>query len=488
LRAALRFQSPLFQAPGAEGTPRPTLDPLRDVPFWAALGIIALLLAFGRYAPLYQFFYKLPQMSLLRAPVKFIRVLEWSTAFCFAAGLTALLRNPPSKQAAKNLWIALGVFIIAFLAFAHNLPKEWAAQISIAGHFQNKSELLQNAARALWHPVWAATVLAGFLALLHFKKTQWALALLVVFLALDLRRANAPYITTQDLRTHYAPSPAFAHFAKELPNDPLLCHADFFLGTRGASHITHPLRRMGVGNTTPAPSSEPNTPHIRLMQAIFDKPATNPFLRYAQLTAARFLWVDAQSAQQLARAPGVEAVQTFEFNGAVLRPSDKPNVVLFRMKNALPAAWISTRWIFAETLDEQLASVTAPNYNPLAAPVATAPASTNAANAAEILSRELAIYPARGKVSYRATGGPALLTIRFGTNAKLVATLEDGTRLPTFTTSLFWMGIVVPEGEHTVTLRRDYAKAPFFYAGLAPMLLLLVWGCVFVWRSKPRKN
>jgi len=66
----------------------------------------------------------------------------------------------------------------------------------------------------------------------------------------------------------------------------------------------------------------------------------------------------------------------------------------------------------------------------------------------------------------------------------LLAELEDGTRLPVYTSSLFWMGMVVPAGEHTVTFRRDFSKAPFFYASLAPMLLLAVWGVVLMKRRR----
>ncbi|MCL1888481.1 MAG: hypothetical protein FWF96_06380 [Kiritimatiellaeota bacterium] len=111
------------------------INPLHDVPFWAALGVVALLLAFGRHAPFYKLFYAIPKMDLLRAPVKFIRVVEWSTAFCFASGLTVLLRRLPSWKEAKIMWGVLAACAVVFLAFMGGAHGAWAAQVGVLRDF-----------------------------------------------------------------------------------------------------------------------------------------------------------------------------------------------------------------------------------------------------------------------------------------------------------------------------------------------------------------
>ena len=78
------------------------------VAFWSAVGLVSLLLAFGRHTPLYRLVYALPVLSYLRAPVKFLHLTELSLAILAALGFAALLgqfrnrrqelepRRPPS--------------------------------------------------------------------------------------------------------------------------------------------------------------------------------------------------------------------------------------------------------------------------------------------------------------------------------------------------------------------------------------------------------
>ncbi len=64
----------------------------RLVWFWCAVVVVALLLMFGRFAPIYQFFYALPYVSTIRNPAKFVHIVEWSLIILSAYGAEALCR------------------------------------------------------------------------------------------------------------------------------------------------------------------------------------------------------------------------------------------------------------------------------------------------------------------------------------------------------------------------------------------------------------
>ncbi len=65
----------------------------RLVWFWAAAAVVALLLMFGRFAPVYQYFYALPYVSTIRNPAKFLHIVEWVLLILFAYGAEALCRS-----------------------------------------------------------------------------------------------------------------------------------------------------------------------------------------------------------------------------------------------------------------------------------------------------------------------------------------------------------------------------------------------------------
>lgn len=62
-------------------------DRRAEILFWSAVAIITLLLAYGKYTPLYWLFYQLPVVNNIRAPVKFLQVFQVALAILTAYGL-----------------------------------------------------------------------------------------------------------------------------------------------------------------------------------------------------------------------------------------------------------------------------------------------------------------------------------------------------------------------------------------------------------------
>jgi hypothetical protein len=65
----------------------------RWVWFWLVIGLISLLLAFGRFAPFYRFIYALPYFSTIRNPVKFLGIFSVALVVLFAYGVDGLWRR-----------------------------------------------------------------------------------------------------------------------------------------------------------------------------------------------------------------------------------------------------------------------------------------------------------------------------------------------------------------------------------------------------------
>lgn len=64
-----------------------------DVIFWGAAVLISLLLAYGKYFPLYWLLYQLPGVNNIRNPIKFIQVFQLGVGVLAAYGLDRALRK-----------------------------------------------------------------------------------------------------------------------------------------------------------------------------------------------------------------------------------------------------------------------------------------------------------------------------------------------------------------------------------------------------------
>jgi hypothetical protein len=77
-----------------------------DIFFWACVALVALLLAYGKYFPLYALFYKLPVVNNIRNPNKFLHVFQLALGILAAYGFDAALKlrgnSAAGSQAGKR--------------------------------------------------------------------------------------------------------------------------------------------------------------------------------------------------------------------------------------------------------------------------------------------------------------------------------------------------------------------------------------------------
>ena len=70
--------------------------------FWLGVGVVSLLLGFGRYAPFYRWMYALPYFSTIRNPIKYLDVFSFALVMLFAFGLDGLWRKYLRPAGAKG--------------------------------------------------------------------------------------------------------------------------------------------------------------------------------------------------------------------------------------------------------------------------------------------------------------------------------------------------------------------------------------------------
>jgi hypothetical protein len=213
--------------------------------FWGLAAFVSLLLAFGHYAPFYQFFYMLPYFSTIRNPAKFTHTFHWALVILFAYGVHGLsaryLQGPLAttqrltdhlKQwwakapAFDRTWtwgslIALGVSILGWMIYgASRSALEF--RIQDAGFESSMAERLAGfSIREVSIYIVVAVVTVTLLTLIISgifggRRGRLGGILLGLVLVVDLSRGALPYIIYQNWVEKYATNPVI-EFLRERP-------------------------------------------------------------------------------------------------------------------------------------------------------------------------------------------------------------------------------------------------------------------------------
>jgi len=204
--------------------------------FWIGIGVVSLLLAFGRYAPFYRWLYALPYFSTIRNPAKFTHLLGLAVIVMFAYGVDGLWRKytQPIENAAlrarngskggpvkmsgfekwwvRASWLMCGLSVVAWVVYA--MCRQPLEQYLQSVQFDETSAH-QIASFSLRQPGWFLMffVLAvGFMWALFRgafvgARTRWGVGLLGLLLIADLGRANQPWIFWWNYADKYSSNP-----------------------------------------------------------------------------------------------------------------------------------------------------------------------------------------------------------------------------------------------------------------------------------------
>lgn len=199
--------------------------------FCALAGFISLLLAFGRFAPFYKFVYALPYFSTIRNPIKFTNPLHISVLILFGYGLNNLVRAwfANGENTAKKSWgeamaafkkhadahsrklmygglALLGAFGLAAMIYTSSATE-------VIGYLTKSARFSPEAAQQLSdysikEVFIVFALLAGSLLVIWGGLSGWlkpkvATGILLGILAVDMTRANAPWVNFYDYTYRY---------------------------------------------------------------------------------------------------------------------------------------------------------------------------------------------------------------------------------------------------------------------------------------------
>jgi hypothetical protein len=203
--------------------------------FWIGIGVVSLLLSFGRYAPFYRGLYALPYFSTIRNPAKFTHLLSFALAVMFAYGVDGLWRRhveATNGNAAKRWpgiggwwskapkfqkkWfqvclLVLGIAVAGWVAFA--MCRDSLQQYLETVQF-NEAAAREISAFSVQQPGWFVLffmLAMGFMAFLisgaFSGRARGAAAMLGLLVAIDLGRANQPWIFWWNYADKYSTNP-----------------------------------------------------------------------------------------------------------------------------------------------------------------------------------------------------------------------------------------------------------------------------------------
>lgn len=215
-------------------------DANRLILFWGCSAVLCVLFAMGRYTPVYRLLYSLPLFDMIRAPVKFLHLTEFSVSVLSAFGVSRLLQyskggsdvEPLRKTVAKGTVFSLCaivlVLVVAALQFnvaAHQ--EEWKGLGLLTGSAETDRAISlafkNRFSDAIFRGAWLLAATAVGIGLCSFpvgarlpstRLARIVCLLLAVVGCADLCENASRYVRGYDLRAAFSNNPAVEDFRK----------------------------------------------------------------------------------------------------------------------------------------------------------------------------------------------------------------------------------------------------------------------------------
>jgi len=533
----------LFEASRGSGTIYSPLE-RKMVRFWAITAAVSLLLAFGRHAPFYKILYSIPWLSFIRNPIKFMHPFHVAMVIMFGYGVQALVRRyletkpaghgarsdfwswwaaakPFEKKLITGLLLTIGGVVLAGLVYYSSRGELQAHLTQFNFTPDQASEIAKfSFSEVGWFIFFLTLTVALFILLVKGAfagaRARWGVLLLGLVLAVDLCRANAPWIIYYNYKEKYASNPIlellrkrpfenrvtaqFAPFSgRYLVNDnnsPVLALSSEWLQHQFPYHKIQSLDIV----------QSPRTPEMdsSFLSAFNPAKGVGVYSRLWELTNTRFIlgmtgFLDLLNQQfdpaarrfrvalpfEIAPRPNVTQVKRVEDLMAVAAPNGR--YCLFEFAGALPRAALYTQWTVMTNLPASLLELTSTNFNPQAqvlvnVPLSAAPNQTTNANPGQVVIQS---YKPKEVVLQAEVSQPSVLLLndRFDENWRVTV---DGTAQPLLRCNYIMRGVFLPPGPHTVTFRFSPPVRSLFISMGALAATFAIWlFLAFTQRSRP---
>ena len=201
----------------------------RMILFWAGLGVISLLLAFGRHAIFYQFIYQLPFFNTMRNTIKFLHPMHFAIIILCGYGVEGVIRlarqETEGGAALIKKWV-MGFAIAAGFCLLFSLVMG-ASKGLLAQHIASRGfppeTAVTMAAFSSWELIITALIFGIGVFLITKKLRSKASPVfgfgLVLLITLDLMRANSPWVQYDDYKYKYEGSNPLINRLAQAPHE-----------------------------------------------------------------------------------------------------------------------------------------------------------------------------------------------------------------------------------------------------------------------------
>jgi hypothetical protein len=465
--------------------PRPPTPDYSDVPFWCGVWVVCLLLAMGRYTPFYRLFYAIPYMDYIRAPVKFLHLVELATALLAGFGMDALLRTGEgtARMRRKLVWLAGGgaalLAVLALVAFV--AQPQITRYVTELGMGQVAQVLSGYAA----HNLLRSAGLVAFITCLAFvlanKSSErwlaWGAALLMAVLMLDQAGVARRYVKEMDVGPFYRENAVVKAIKKNAGSQVVNTINYVTPNVWGRDWFSCSLLMNGIRNMMPS-AEERVTPYGHLFESM-----QNDVQSLWRVLNVQFVIVPRKGTEALVRSGLLRPMLDFELGAGVLRqvqPSEN-SLMLASVAGCATGARAFRKWRGGVPFEMQADEITRAHAEMV---VTLAPG-----NASEVknpapdprLTEQGAAWgtPWRFETLLSCESEQSCLIVF---NQKFEGgweVLVDQKAVPCYPADGFWLSAVVPAGTHTVVSRKKRNPLPGALS-LGVSLTLLVAG---VWRG-----
>jgi len=481
--------------------------------FWAAAAFISLLLAFGRYAPFYQFFYMLPYFSTIRNPAKFTHPFNWSLVILFAYGIHGLSRRYLGTRESNTQSKPAGLLkhLSSWWAKADSFEKKWtkgsaaAIAVSLLGlvlYASSKTRLEQHLMEVGFPEASTAAQIAGFsiLEVVYFiffllvtlgllivilsgrfggTRARVGATLLCALLLVDLGRANLPWILYWDYKEKYATNPVVealrskpyehrvAIFPLERfnlpPNARELYQVHTILhGVYSIEWAQHLFQYYDIQSLDVIQMPRQSVEYV----AFETEFARNPIRRW-ELTNTKYLLAPADllaafSPQlpwnilmrfDIVPKPGQTELRTYDQFMALANTNGR--YAVFSVNSALPRAKLYTNWQVSKDDQATLALLAKPEFDPAKTVLVTDPipsSSTNSLSEAQNGQVDFVSYAPKRIVLQAKASAPSVLLLNDKHDPNWKVTV-DGKAAALLRCNYLMRGVQVPAGDHRIEFR-----------------------------------
>ncbi len=437
-----------------------------EIIFWGGAALLALLLAFGKYFPLYRLFYQFPVVNAVRNPNKFLQVFQVAVAILTAYGIEAWLQpgDPDTRRVRRRyLWwllAATGVLLLGALHLTLNRTGDIHQFVRQGWPEATAAVMTGNKLRALWHAVIMAGITCAAFAIGAFPRLAPAwkyrhvlAAVLVLLVAGDAIKLSRHYVHEMP-RSYIQRNPLTKFLEANLEEDRVaLATQEGIYGAYLAYLL--PFNQLPTFNVHDMPRMP--TAYAQWLAA----GSRNP-LGMWRLAAVRYVLGPTALAQQVP-ADQLNRVFTYRVepaadNGFRLRPDPQGDHAVFELQPRLP------RYVLLADYDSALEEEALQRLGTMPLPVNGRPVGQG-----EVLSAQ----PGYAELRTEATE-PAMLRAAERWTSDWRATVNDE---PVTVERIdhIAQGIPLPPGTHHVVLRYAPARG-LFRLQLGGYILLLAIG------------